>query len=385
MNMCNIIHLLKAESGDCVLLQLANKRCILIDCGYKSTYENELKPLLLRLSSEGYIISLLIITHYDEDHIGGAISFLKDNGDNVNPNIIQIEEIWFNGIFNLIKHSTILQKHVVEKLSSKNEEKYGKVFEQFLGLIGSGAGLISANLAQTFELLCEENHYNLNSINGGRPIVEGVRLKQGEYSIRCLNPNQKLLLNLESWINKVCIDSLGPNYELKKKDFLTFLQNMLLSMGREAISDIPVSQIGVSPIDIDSWIGTSSLAPMNDVNRASIVVEISYKDKKFLFMGDSESSDWIKVASNKYDFVKISHHGTTKPNIALLENIKFKKVFISTNGRRNHPEDEFLARLIKSDVSELYFNYDIRRKAILSNLELTYKYKTYFGKSKIYF
>ena len=385
MNTCNIIHLLKAESGDCVLLQLANKRCILIDCGYKSTYENELKPLLLRLSSEGYVISLLIITHYDEDHIGGAISFLKDNGDNLNPNIIQIEEIWFNGIFNLIKHSTILQKHVVEKLSSKNEEKYGKVFEQFLGLIGSGAGLISANLAQTFELLCEENHYNLNSINDGRPIVEGVRLKQGEYSIRCLNPNQKLLLNLESWINKVCIDSLGPNYELKKKDFLTFLQNMLLSMGREAISDIPVSQIGVSPIDIDSWIGTSSLAPMNAVNRASIVVEMSYKGRKFLFMADSESSDWIKVASNKYDFVKISHHGTTKPNIALLENIKFKKAFISTNGRRNHPEDEFLARLIKSDVSELYFNYDIRRKAILSNLELTYKYKTYFGKSKIYF
>lgn len=385
MNTCNIIHLLKAESGDCVLLQLANKRCILIDCGYKSTYENELKPLLLRLSSEGYVISLLIITHYDEDHIGGAISFLKDNGDNLNPNIIQIEEIWFNGIFNLIKHSTILQKHVVEKLSSKNEEKYGKIFEQFLGLIGSGAGLISANLAQTFELLCEENHYNLNSINDGRPIVEGVRLKQGEYSIRCLNPNQKLLLSLESWINKVCIDSLGPNYELKKKDFLTFLQNMLLSMGRETISDIPVSQIGVSPIDIDSWIGTSSLAPMNAVNRASIVVEMSYKGRKFLFMADSESSDWIKVASNKYDFVKISHHGTTKPNIALLENIKFKKAFISTNGRRNHPEDEFLARLIKSDVSELYFNYDIRRKAILSNLELTYKYKTYFGKSKIYF
>ena len=84
MNTCNIIHLLKAESGDCVLLQLANKRCILIDCGYKSTYENELKPLLLRLSSEGYVISLLIITHYDEDHIGGAISFLKDNGDNLN-------------------------------------------------------------------------------------------------------------------------------------------------------------------------------------------------------------------------------------------------------------------------------------------------------------
>ena len=385
MNICNIIHLLKAESGDCVLLQLANKRCILIDCGYKSTYEYELKPLLLRLSSEDYVISLLIITHYDEDHIGGAISFLKDNGDNLNPNIIQIEEIWFNGIFNLIKHSTILQKHVVEKLSSKNEEKYGKVFEQFLGLIGSGAGLISANLAQTFELLCEENHYNLNSINDGRPIVEGVRLKQGEYSIRCLNPNQKLLLNLESWINKVCIDSLGPNYELKKKDFLTFLQNMLLSMGREAISDIPVSQIGVSPIDIDSWIGTSSLAPMNDVNRASIVVEMSYKGRKFLFMADSESSDWIKVASNKYDFVKISPHGTTKPNIALLENIQFNNAFISTNGRRNHPEDEFLARLIKSDVSELYFNYDIRRKAILSNLELTYKYKTYFGKSKIYF
>lgn len=383
--MCNIIHLIKAESGDCVLLQLKNKCCILIDCGYKSTYENELKPLLRRLSNEGYIISLLIVTHYDEDHIGGAISFLKDNGDNLNPNVIHIGEIWFNGIFNLIKHSTILQKHVVAKLLSKNEEKYRMVFEQLLGLIGSGEGLISANLAQTFELLCEEKHYNLNSINGGKPIVEGVTLKLGEYSIRCLNPNQELLLKLETWINKVCIDSLGPNYELKKKDFLIFLQNMLLSMGRESISEIPVSQIGISPIDIESWIGTSSLAPMNDVNRASIVVELSYKDRKFLFMADSESSDWVKVASNKYDFVKISHHGTTKPNIALLETIKFNKAFISTNGRRNHPEDEFLARLIKTEVSELYFNYDIRRKEILSKLELTYKYKTYFGKSEIYF
>lgn len=385
MNMCNIIHLLKAESGDCVLLQLANKRCILIDCGYKSTYENELKPLLLRLSSEGYIISLLIITHYDEDHIGGAISFLKDNGDNLNPNVIHIEEIWFNGIFHLIKQSTSLQRHVVEKLLSKNQEQYRMFYEQFLGLVGSGDGLISANLAQTFEWLCEEKHYNLNSINDGKPIVEGVILKLGEYSIRCLNPNQGLLLKLETWINKNCIDILGSNYELKEKDFLIFLQNMLLSMGRESISEISVSDIGVSVIDIESWIGTSSLAPMNDVNRASIVVEISYKDKKFLFMGDSESSDWIQVASNKYDFVKISHHGTTKPNITLLENIEFNKAFISTNGRRNHPEDEFLARLIKTEVSELYFNYDIRRKEILSKLEETYKYKAYFGKSEIYF
>ena len=48
-----IIHFLPAKSGDCFVIEFDNKDCILIDCGYVSTYTDELKPLLLKLRAKG--------------------------------------------------------------------------------------------------------------------------------------------------------------------------------------------------------------------------------------------------------------------------------------------------------------------------------------------
>ena len=67
-------------AGDCILIELEHPDCILIDCGYKTTYNTELRPLLLRLNAEGYRISLMIISHIDRDHIEGAVHFLRENG-----------------------------------------------------------------------------------------------------------------------------------------------------------------------------------------------------------------------------------------------------------------------------------------------------------------
>ena len=36
------IHFLPALAGDCFVLEFDNKKCILIDAGYKSTYRDEL-------------------------------------------------------------------------------------------------------------------------------------------------------------------------------------------------------------------------------------------------------------------------------------------------------------------------------------------------------
>lgn len=67
-----IVHFLPAKAGDCILIELDYPSCILIDSGFRDTYEQHLKPLLLQLSSKGYHISLLIVTHIDRDHIEGA-------------------------------------------------------------------------------------------------------------------------------------------------------------------------------------------------------------------------------------------------------------------------------------------------------------------------
>ena len=105
-----------------------------------------------------------------------------------------------------------------------------------------------------------------------------------------------------------------------------------------------------------------------------------------MFTGDSESEDWIDEARSSYDFVKISHHGTTKPNIKLIERIKFPNAIISTNGRRYHPEDELLGRLLLARVRRIYFNYeDLRQKDELIALQNKYSCTVFFGKNQISF
>ena len=162
------------------------------------------------------------------------------------------------------------------------------------------------------------------------------------------------------------------------------MQRILIVTGKEIPQCTGVWKIASDIPNIDDWVNTSSLAPMNEVNRSSIVVEVKYKDIRMLFMGDSESKDWVANAHTSYDLVKISHHGTTKPNLEILEKIKIKSALISTNGRKNqHPEDDLLARMVKAGIENIYFNYDIRRKNDLQKIQEQYSFKTHFGEKEI--
>lgn len=91
------ITMLPARAGDCILIEfLQEDYRILIDGGYADTYDNYLRDKLLRLNKEGKRIQLLIITHIDADHIGGIQAFLKENGSASKPNIIRVDEVWYN-------------------------------------------------------------------------------------------------------------------------------------------------------------------------------------------------------------------------------------------------------------------------------------------------
>lgn len=382
----NTIHFLRAESGDCILIQMEDKNCILIDGGYKSTYQSELKPLLIQLSEHGYRISLFIVTHFDGDHIGGAITFIEENGDSDNPNIIPVDNIWFNGIFQLIMSDENIQSHLVEKISDSKNKKLQILHNQLTALIGAGTGYISATQARDFETLCLENHYQMNygAIDGR--IVNGSMLKFGNCVVKCLNPDHGQLELLTRWIDRKCIEHLGDKYELEKSDFLLFIQKLLIFTGKDNSNCSGVWEIASNYPNIDDWLNTSTLAPMNTVNRSSIVVEIKYGKCKMLFMGDSESNDWIVNADTFYDFVKLSHHGSSKPNVELFKQVKIKSALISTNGiKHRHPEDDLLARLIKSGVEDIYFNYNIRRKSDLLKIQDQYSFHAHFDETKIHF
>ncbi len=73
------IEALPAERGDCLLIEYgedaADPHRILIDCGPKLTYPR-LKARIEAIPKGKRHFELFVVTHVDDDHIGGALEFL---------------------------------------------------------------------------------------------------------------------------------------------------------------------------------------------------------------------------------------------------------------------------------------------------------------------
>lgn len=385
-----IVHFLPAMAGDCILIELEHPDCILIDCGYKTTYNTELRPLLLRLSAEGYRISLMIISHIDRDHIEGAVHFLRENGDAEIPAIIPVDEIWINGFFNTLFPRLEFKHREIDELSLEERKMLSDKLKS-LKMSFPDEGYISATQCKALERLCVQNGYRVNCSCPDR-IVKRSAMRYSEVAtnrisiagcqIAILNPGEPQLEALSRELDREMIRWFGRDYKIQQSDEFTQLFELLMELYEEPTSSEPIM---AKSANLKSWLGASLLAPMNAVNRSSIVVEIIYHGRNMLFTGDGESSDWVEFLAPIYDLIKISHHGSTKPNIKLLENCKAKHLLVSTNGGAydRYPENELLARMIFSGAERLHFNYDIGQKHQLMDLQDSYGFSANFGKQTI--
>ena len=98
------VNFLEANNGDCILVSYeydGYKKNIMIDSGVSKTYEykigrlkkeGSLKKVILDLQEKDQNIDLLIITHVDDDHIGGILkSFASKDFDSY-----LIIQVWFH-------------------------------------------------------------------------------------------------------------------------------------------------------------------------------------------------------------------------------------------------------------------------------------------------
>lgn len=387
-----IVHFLPAKAGDCFVVEFDNGECILVDCGYKSTYESELKPLLIQLKHKGCRVILMLITHIDQDHIEGAITFLCENGPSSAPRIIEVENIWFNGFFNTLFMRDEFQERKRVVIGELQKKRMNVVLGQLSMQIDGNAGPISAAHSRSFEELCAQHRYQLNaqfadqivkrSADSRNQLVDHS-IQIGECKLIVLSPNEASLDRLAHKLNIEMIRNFGVHYELSDHVEFAALFERLMELQVEPGGF--EEYISASEPQLERWLGTSTLAQMNEVNKASIVIEIEYKGTKLLFTGDSDSDSWAEYLMDEYDMIKISHHGTTKPNIKLLEKAKGRTLLISTDGgkQNRHPENELLARAILTGNKTIYFNYDIKQKHELLDMQGEYGYSMMFGHREI--
>lgn len=382
-----IVKMFPAKNGDCFLVSLGKekKTHILIDCGYVETYNNFLKAELETIAKNNEMIDLMVISHVDQDHILGAISFLKDNNEN---HFIKIGEIWYNSYrhlqFNKEKVNNINTK---EKEILKEEIALGSNFVNKMEQNNSDQD-ISAIQGSSLASLILEGQYSWNEQFDGNAINIDNKsiIYNNDYNIYLLSPNtEKLNLLSYKWLSELrerkfnfslsaepIFDDAYEFYMLRQKENKIIEQDISLPI----IDNINKS---IEDIDLES---TEEEVDNSPINGSSISFIIEYYGKKLLFLADAHPdiiTDNISKSKNeRFNLVKVSHHGSAKNTTNKLAQILNSDLFlISTNGsNHSHPDFESLAKIIyhQKNPKKLVFNYNTNNAKKIDNAEWMKKY-----------
>ena len=333
------IQFLKANNGDSILISLLDEnqqqRNIVIDSGMPQTYffssENsygDFKNKVVKpISDSGQKIDLLIVTHLDEDHIGGVWKWFAKEKDTA---FTLIESIWFNSGKIIadefaLTENPLLQHNLDIFETSETSIKQAVTFEGYIsshkiwGKQLIGAGQVYTKFGLDFTILSP----------GIKELKDLVELYKGEVS---------------------------PDY---------FTSGDPLDYERTVASFIEEEKAAEWEFEEDD----------DPANGSSIAFIMEYQEKKFLFLADAHPGVIIENLKPKYspenplvaEFVKISHHGSSYNTSAeLLSYIKTDNYIISTSGQKHsHPHKRTISRIVsRNPKANIYFNYDAIRQTI---------------------
>lgn len=333
------IFFLKATYGDCIRICFPDTaghiKNILIDGGTADTYQvdkgskgrtedGDLKDLVADLRRNDQKIDLLIITHVDDDHIGGILKWFEQDPEAHGL----IVEVWFNS-----------GKIIATTLKAKENPDLKSWIRPVTGP--------QTSIAQGIEFANYIQGYN----KGNREaILQGDVLKRFGLTFKILSPSKpKLELLLRNWKKK--------DPDLKTATALDDYRKSLL----EHIAQDKYTQDGAYP------------------NGSSIAFILVYGSKNLLFLGDAHPSVIVKgLKIFNYtpqhplnaELVKLAHHGSKGNNSVKLFNcLESANYVISSDGSvSQHPHKQLLARLINlKRNARLIFNYKRRMEAIFTD------------------
>lgn len=336
------LEILKVYHGDSILIKFEDNnkmiRNILVDGGIKKSYPRVIKRKLKEIINNKEVIDLLVITHIDDDHIGGIIKLFED--EDIDRNIIK--KIWFNSEYNI--SSEFPELEVEPEGIEVNKD------------ISNQTSFVQGNTLE--KELKEQNNWEDRIIQFSKEFIE---YNIGDAELTVLTPRFDGIIGLQKKWQRELPESKKSSSE--DNDY------------SENIKDL---------IKIDFKEDESV------TNKSSISFLLEHNKEKILLLGDAHPTDVIKSLDElgyteenklKVDYVKLSHHGSKKnTNFELLKIISCNKFIISTNGSRHGlPSKECVSKIVshvKDGDVELYFNYPEIVNSIFTQDEIeTYNIK----------
>ena len=371
------IQMLPAGSGDCIYIEFTNANFrMLIDGGYVKTYQDFLKNFLIKLKKDGKRLNLVIVTHVDDDHINGIKALLRENGTSENPNIIGINEIWFNGLKQCIANRKMEQKMdlqteiVLEDMAPEIIIMQDENREENISYV-SGSDLTE---------LIQSGKYAWNfSVENGM-VTNNQVVKFGDVKIMILNPKPEILTRMgESWIKEL-------KDKLRKVDVS---QNKLYDAAFEGFylneePDLDVYEENISYTDAETdwtkqYIENRKKEEVDPklTNCSSIAFLIEYKGLELLFPGDCPIQYFEDKLPDEIEVIKLPHHGSAKNiSVEFIKNKKVKYYLLSTDGtKHNHPAKSVIGNIIANSAltAKLIKNYEIKWLKGVGSVDESYK------------
>ena len=272
-----------AKDGDCLLICFGpddiNQTYILIDSGYYDTVTNYLIKDLEKISGEGHSLEKFVITHIDNDHIQGAVEFLRHNNS---CKIIDIDQIWHNTyrhLFNtepdpIEKSNDRILQQIIKRGYPK--DKGSKESKSISAIQGTTVGAL---------ILKGGYHWNTDFNQLAVSVNNEKRINVNEdASIYLLSPDNNKLDKLKKlWAGE--LKRFGLNYIQGSSSFYDDAFEMLLSWEKEQSKSSP-KQISKKKQTIEELLDKKYQADNTATNGSSIAFVLQIRERKLLFLAD---------------------------------------------------------------------------------------------------
>ncbi|MDQ7992392.1 MAG: MBL fold metallo-hydrolase [Propionicimonas sp.] len=333
------VEMLPAGQGDAVVVEWGTRggtHKLLVDAGPKPSWDGVRAGLAAR--RDGHY-EVFVVTHIDEDHIGGALELLDDPGLRS-----RVGEIWFNGYVHCAAGGSVLGPVHGEQLTRRIA----------LGGYGWNTGFPNSPGAGT-----------------GGPVALGDRAPlrwidlAGGARIAVLAPNgPKLTALAAKWETVVRRAGLVPGGGAGG-------QGAAVAARPRRAAPLP-DRLDLAALErLASGAGRDS----SPANGSSIAFVLEYGGKRLLLPGDAHAQpltknlarfgEFVGEARPRFDLVKLPHHGSDgNVTAGLLGALESSRFLVSTDGMGYaHPDDAAIARVVLGSAGEptFYCNYASER------------------------
>lgn len=376
----------QSDKGDCLLLNGADGRLVLVDGGMRASYTKHVAPALSKLRDAGHKLDVVYVSHIDQDHISGVLQMMDDEVEwrihefqkaagnkthkpPASPRPPQVKAIWHNAFHEQVPKNT---GEIEDALAASAAILSGSESKAVKELASSQSELVTS-IAEAIQLSRrvspEQLGIKLNPPAKGklmmaRSTTPANAIRIGGMSFSIIGPFPSDLTELRKewneWLkaNKPRLKTIQEKAERDAGAFSTSeIADLMLPKLQQADSLSELLPLAAS--------GTKfKLGDRNKVttpNLASLMMFLKEKDKTVLLTGDGHGDDIIKgLRQTKklkakggihVDVLKVQHHGSEHNiNEEFCRTVTADHYIFCGNGEHENPDIRVVQAIADSRI-----------------------------------